>query len=101
MKGEPLEKAAPAKMNKQFARRLDRLERRLTPKPSYELVWVTGSVDEHRRRALAPGERIVLDEYGKCGPTVLARERITTDPLDHGQRSPRGGEVEDILPGGT
>ena len=101
MKGEPLEKAAPAKMNKQFARRLDCLERRSTPKPSYELVWVSGSVDEHRRRALAPGERIVLDEYGKCGPTVLARERITTDPLDHGQRSPRGGEVEDILPGGT
>ena len=98
MKGEPLEKGAPAKMNKQFARRLDRLERRLTPKPSYELVWVTGSVDEHRRRALAPGERIVLDEYGKSGSAILARERITTDPLDHGQRSPRGGEVEEVLP---
>ena len=99
MKGEPLEKGAPAKMNKQFARRLDRLERRLTPKPSYELVWVTGRVDEHRRRALAPGERIVLDQYGKSGSTILARERITTDALDRGQQSPRGDEVEEILPG--
>ena len=74
------------KTNQQFVRRLERLEQQFSSRQRVQLVWVT----EHPEagRTLAPGERIVLDDYGQCGGVILARERITTDPLDNGQPCP-------------
>jgi hypothetical protein len=40
---------------------------------------ITDYIDEQRREALAPGERVVLDWYRDVNFGVLARERITTD----------------------
>ena len=74
------------KTNKQFVRRLERLEQESSLEEQVQLVWVTKLVEGGR--TLAPGERIVLDEYDHCGEVILARERITTDPLDNGQPCP-------------
>ncbi len=44
-----------------------------------------GSVTNEQRAELARGERVVRD-WCACGGLLYARDRITTDPDDRGQR---------------
>ena len=75
-------------MRRDLLRRLAKLEERDGPQalPLLRTVWITDCIEEPRRTALAPGERIVLDWYSDVNFEVLARERITTDLCDEGRR---------------
>jgi hypothetical protein len=74
-------------VRKDLIRRLQRLEalraKRIAAETEYQIVWVT-RIPAERRSALAPGERIVTDEFGQWPGSVYQIERITTDPNDHG-----------------
>jgi hypothetical protein len=73
-------------MRRDLERRLARLEQGQGAGHILRTIRVTDYIDEARRKALAPGERIVLDWYSDVDFGVLARERITTDPVDEGHR---------------
>jgi len=61
------------------------------------MVWMMDAVDEGVRAAMGPGERIVVDWYRDLYGVVWARERITTDPTDQGQRCERGGYLLNVI----
>jgi hypothetical protein len=75
-------------MRRDLLRRLAKLEERDRPQalPLLRTVSITDCIEERQRKALAAGERIVLDWYSDVNFEVLARERITTDPGDEGRR---------------
>ena len=86
-----------AKTNAKLCSRLEHLEARRTPKQTVCLVFVWRWIPKDRRENLAPGERIVQDHYRQCGQLINARQRITTDPDDHGRRCEPEGYLEDVI----
>jgi hypothetical protein len=50
-----------------------------------KLVFMCGKIDAEQRAALGPGERVVRD-WCACSSMLYARDRITIDPDDMGQR---------------
>lgn len=85
-------------MTKTLSQRLLRLETHFQSTPRWPvMLWMMGQIERSRRKALAPNERIVQDWYRDFYDIVWARERITTDPADGGQRCERGGYLEGVI----
>ena len=85
-------------MNRELLRRVERLERRTPHEPRWPtMVWMMDPLDQGIRAALAPGERIVDDWYRDLYGVVWARERITTNPTDQGQRCEKGGHLLNVI----
>ena len=67
--------------------RLRKLEAKLNAPEKRRVVGlatVAHAAPWKRKQNLLPGERVVIDWYDNRGGTVWGRERITTDPTDHG-----------------
>ena len=76
------------KILKDLAQRVAQLEQSSRPAPG---LIVTQSVEEQRRDALSPSERIVEDYYlDDAMKIVMICERITTDAADEGKWFPDG-----------
>jgi hypothetical protein len=77
--------------------RLVQLESRMAERvcPSYFIV--TQEIPQNRQCSLGDGERIVLDCYRHKGFLVEARQRVTTDPTDHGRRCDPDSYLADVL----
>jgi hypothetical protein len=65
-------------------------QRRLEPPPFVAVKWVQAK----GRESLACGERIVRDWSSDHQGSFIARERITSDPADHGLRCEPGSRLE-------
>jgi hypothetical protein len=61
-----------------------------------KLAAVWHGAPTERIRALAPGERVVIDWY-RDGSTLWGSHRITTDPADRGRKCVRDGYLLDVL----
>ena len=73
-------------MRSDLLRRIRRLEGHTTQhKWPVKLYYICGKIDDEQRAALAPGERVVRD-WCACRNMLWARDRITMDPDDVGQR---------------
>jgi hypothetical protein len=73
-------------MRSDLVRRIRRLEARTAQhRWPVKLVFLCGKIDAEQRAALGPGERVARD-WCACGNMLWARDRITTDPDDAGQR---------------
>ena len=79
-----------------FENRLRKLESKLPPQ-QVELVWLASLVELEGTKTLAPGERVVEDWYRKGGGGIYARERITSDPADHGRTCKTDGYLIDVI----
>jgi len=87
-------------IRKDLLRRVERMEQSFPPLPRWPNALVTMScIERQRSNLLAPDERIVLDWYQCLFPEVgffWARERIATDPADHGRVCKPGQCLEDV-----
>jgi hypothetical protein len=77
--------------------RLIQLEARIAPRICPNYIYISEQLPEERVKNLAPGERIVLDSYRHRGMLIDARNRITSDPTDHGRRCKPGEYLLDIV----
>src|SRR5437867_4025131 len=83
-------------------RRLHRLERLkgqlIRPSARWPLMlWSMRPLPKERTANLPANERVVHDWYRDVRGIVWTRERITTDPDDHGRKCEPGGYLADVL----